>query len=476
MKNSLNRTIEVLRSLGISILLIAAATALRVWPLDMLGDRFIWSSFYPAVVLAALYGGFVSGIFTMILSCIITYYGWHYFSGRNFLEDNAGWAGMLVFILNGILISVVAEVLRRTKNKTLKAKKELEERNAQINAISDNLPDSFIYQATTGKDGIPKLIYVSNGAEKFIQKKAEEIVQNPEFLYQFIWEEDREMFIKARNKAAEKTFTLNIDVRFYRTDGECGWANIHSKPRRKEDGTYIWDGLFSDITYRVLLEKELNRQQLRSQQLLMEMSIQEHEHEKSQVAYELHEQINQLLIATKIQLDLLRQKKGSTENTVQQSISQVKLAIEKINLLFEAIDAPSFSELGLGERIEMLASDMLRQKKQEILLDFSPVVLNPLPDNLKLLLYRIIKNRLNYIGDHSGPCKVLISITASNSFLHLSVFHADHSCNSDSEDWSIDLRRIQSRVEFYGGSLTINLSGQGCEMKVSLPVTVSEVV
>jgi signal transduction histidine kinase len=477
MKTAGNRSIDLLRSLGVSLLLIAAATALRVWPLDMLGDRFIWSSFYPAVVLAALFGGIVSGTFAMLLSCIIVFYGWHYFSGRNFSDDNAGWVGMLVFILNGILISVVAEILRRTKNKILRAKKELEERNAQINAISDNLPDSFIYQATTGKDKTPKIIYVSNGVEKFIEKKAEEIVQNPDLLYQFIWEEDREMFIKARNKAAQKFFTLNIDVRFYKPDGECGWANIHSKPRLKEDGIYIWDGLFTDITYRVLLEKELNRQQLRSQQLLMEMSIQEHEHEKNVVAYELHEQINQLLIAAKIQLDLVKSKKELAENTIPDSIDCIRSAIEKINLLFESIDAPSFGDLDLSDRIEALATEMMIKKNHLVILDFDHAVLNDCPDKLKLLLYRIIKNRLNYIRDNPEPCKTLISISTSNNFLHLSVFYPDHYYPADPDSWSIDLRRIQNRVEFYGGSTTIALSDQGiCEMKVTLPMTITEVV
>mgnify|MGYP000887695410 CR=1 FL=1 len=43
--------------LGMTLLLIAIAFALRAWPLGSTGTRFPWLTFYPAVMVAAVYGG-----------------------------------------------------------------------------------------------------------------------------------------------------------------------------------------------------------------------------------------------------------------------------------------------------------------------------------------------------------------------------------------------------------------------------------
>jgi len=42
--------------------LVAAAAALRLWPLQALGTRLAWLTFYPAVAIGALYGGLFAGL------------------------------------------------------------------------------------------------------------------------------------------------------------------------------------------------------------------------------------------------------------------------------------------------------------------------------------------------------------------------------------------------------------------------------
>ena len=356
----LRATIKPFEPFILAFLLTSIAMALRIWPLDLFGDRFIWSSFYPAVVLSAIYGGLYPGLFSTLLSCLVCYNGWHSFSGHSFKEDNAGWVGMMVFVLNGILISIVAEALKKSREKNARVNKALEEKIAQLNALSNNLPDSFIYQVATNAAGIQEVIYVSNGVTKFIEGDEEQIVGNPRLLYELIWEEDRKLFVNERNKAAGEVRTLQLDVRFHKRDGTCGWAGIHAKPRKNDDGNLVWDGLFTDITRRVLLEKELNRQQLRSQQLLTEMAIQEHEEEKNQVSYELHEEINQLLAASKMHLERSKSKMNMADNIVATSVACMSEAIEKVNVLFESIDAPVFGLFGLADRIESLATGFSR--------------------------------------------------------------------------------------------------------------------
>jgi len=58
-----------------SIVVIALAASLRLWPLAALELRIPWVTFYPAVMAAALYGGFYTGMLGTILS-VLTVYFW----------------------------------------------------------------------------------------------------------------------------------------------------------------------------------------------------------------------------------------------------------------------------------------------------------------------------------------------------------------------------------------------------------------
>jgi len=48
----------------VAALLIVAASSLRIWPLQALGSTLTWLTFYPAVMIAAIYGGLAAGLLT----------------------------------------------------------------------------------------------------------------------------------------------------------------------------------------------------------------------------------------------------------------------------------------------------------------------------------------------------------------------------------------------------------------------------
>ena len=46
----------------VAVLLVVVAALLRLWPLQNMGTNLPYITFYPAVTIAALYGGRVSGV------------------------------------------------------------------------------------------------------------------------------------------------------------------------------------------------------------------------------------------------------------------------------------------------------------------------------------------------------------------------------------------------------------------------------
>jgi signal transduction histidine kinase len=116
----------------VAIALIAAAAALRLWPLQALGVRLAWLTFYPAVAVAALYGGFSAGLLGTVLSCLTLLYLWPVLGDRPFIQDSADWLGLAVFSVTCVMISFVAEAMHRARTRAEQAKEQLEAANIKL--------------------------------------------------------------------------------------------------------------------------------------------------------------------------------------------------------------------------------------------------------------------------------------------------------------------------------------------------------
>lgn len=108
----------------LALLLVISAAALRIWPLQGLGPRIPYVTFYPAVMIAALYGGLPVGLLTAALSASVILLLSP--TGHPFISDAGDWLGMAVFLVNCTMISGIAEAMRRAQAR-MKAAQELAE-------------------------------------------------------------------------------------------------------------------------------------------------------------------------------------------------------------------------------------------------------------------------------------------------------------------------------------------------------------
>jgi PAS domain S-box-containing protein len=116
----------------VAVVLIAAAAALRLWPLQALGARLAWLTFYPAVMVAALFGGFSAGLLGTVLSCLAALFLLPVFVDQPLIRDSLDWLGMAVFFITCTMISGVAEAMRRAEARAKQAKEQLETANIKL--------------------------------------------------------------------------------------------------------------------------------------------------------------------------------------------------------------------------------------------------------------------------------------------------------------------------------------------------------
>jgi Amt family ammonium transporter len=114
---------------GISTIAIVISLGLRFWPLQSLGTSVQFITFYPSVMLSALLGGFIFGFYSILLSTFAMLLIWPALIDQPVISQYADWIGLIVFLLNCLMISGVAEAMLQAKKKATAAKQQAEEAN-----------------------------------------------------------------------------------------------------------------------------------------------------------------------------------------------------------------------------------------------------------------------------------------------------------------------------------------------------------
>ena len=112
-----------------AFLLVALASVARIWPLHVIGSSLAWLTYYPAVMVVAIYGGLYAGLLATILSCLTVTFLWQLLVATPFIKVPGDYLGMLVFCITGSLISGVAEAMRRAQSVAITERKKAEAAN-----------------------------------------------------------------------------------------------------------------------------------------------------------------------------------------------------------------------------------------------------------------------------------------------------------------------------------------------------------
>lgn len=218
-------------------------------------------------------------------------------------------------------------------------------------------------------------------------------------------------------------------------------------------------------------EAEEAQQQHIQQKLINETSIKVQERVREEIGRELHDNINQLLAASKLYMDYAINKDGIRSEKLEQSRGNISRAIEEIRKISKALVAPSLGDETLEEVIE----DLLRDIRHTTSLKVKLVTYNyneaAISDEIKLALYRIVQEQMNNILKHANAGNVTISLTTANGEARLSIEDDGAGFDTSKNSSGIGLRNIATRASHYDGEVSIYSStGNGCTLEVMIPM------
>ena len=279
-----SRRPHTLRRTVVAVWLVATALALRYWPLSDLGYEIPYFTFYPAVTLAALYGGLYGGALSTLLSALTIYF-WQTGHDPNYLDRSISWESMVAFILNGLLIASVSEAMIQARRREAHAiqlgeqEKRLAEESRAIQqklAASEHRQRQLLESTPTGILNIDpvslEIQYANPLAERMLGYGTGELLHLS--VADLTHPEDRAFTAheaaRLKQGLAER---ISFEKRYLRKDGSSFWAENHVSSLKNLDGKIeLIISSFNDIAERKQAELKLQEQD----ELLREMSVLAH--------------------------------------------------------------------------------------------------------------------------------------------------------------------------------------------------------
>lgn len=219
-----------------------------------------------------------------------------------------------------------------------------------------------------------------------------------------------------------------------------------------------WVAVIVDITGRKRTEEALSK--------VSRKLIQAQEQERSRLARELHDNINQRLSFLAITLGGLKKEVPTEADQLNQQISeaveQVGDISKDIQALSHRLHSPKLDLLGLAAAASSFCKEFSHRQNVEV--DFQPAnILRTLPDDISLTLYRVLQEALQNAVKHSGSRHFRVSLTAETNQIELVVqdsgigFEPDEVIRGE----GLGLASMKERMKLVDGELSIDSQPQG---------------
>ena len=235
--------------------------------------------------------------------------------------------------------------------------------------------------------------------------------------------------------------------------------------------------LLSLLVTLLLFERSLRKKTAGSLRELSGRLINAQEEERSRIARDLHDDMNQRLGLLAFGLSQLSGKlpAGEAKSEIQELWQQTSGLSQDVHRLSHELHPATLEQLGLVAAARALCAEF--SKKQGVEVYFTEHDVPPqLPNHVSLCLYRILQESLQNIAKHSEAGVVKVELERGLDGVHLTV--EDDGIGFDPANQSrggLGLLSMRERLHLVCGSIRIDSApSQGTRVKVLVPNRVVE--
>ena len=221
----------------------------------------------------------------------------------------------------------------------------------------------------------------------------------------------------------------------------------------------------NDVTEKLRLQEELIQTKISRQKEISRASLEAQEKNSAEIGRELHDNVNQLLVASNLYLKNIQPDNDKDKELIEKSIGILNTAIIEIRKLSWSLVPPSLNDLSLKDAIEEL-SQILKLSGTTMEYDIK-INEDILENGLRLNIYRIVQEQFNNIIKYAEAKKVKVMMIHRVGLLNLEIYDNGKGFDTKEKHKGIGLTNITHRAETYNGKVNIESSpGNGCRIYI----------
>ena len=265
--------------------------------------------------------------------------------------------------------------------------------------------------------------------------------------------------------------TWEDEYRFKRSNGQYAWVHDRGHIIYNEKKAIRMIGATQDITDRVLLQDKLTSERLTRQRELTAAVFIAQENERAEIGRELHDNLGQILAATKMYMQMARKNSKNRRKYIIKSCDFIEDVIGKIRTIAKKLVIPGIDFISVVDNIKNLIDDLAKVHPVKIEFYTDGIDEEELDENLQLNIFRIVQEQLTNILKHAKATHAIIYLSRQANELRLLISDNGKGCNVLKDSSGVGIINIRSRAEILHGRVTIvSEPRKGYELKVELPL------
>ncbi len=204
---------------------------------------------------------------------------------------------------------------------------------------------------------------------------------------------------------------------------------------------------------------------------ILEAQLDMQEQTLKNIAQEIHDNIGQTLSLAKLNLNTIRPEKENAPEKIANTKELVSKAIADLRTLSKTLHTEAVLSVGLAEAIAMELQ--MIQKAGVFETSFRVIgIAAPLDPQKELILFRAVQEALNNAIKHSEATEIIVKLRYAPQELQVMVtdngkgFEAAGTNPSEGSG----MRNMRNRAKLIGGSLQIDGTKGGTEIRLTLPI------
>jgi len=271
--------------------------------------------------------------------------------------------------------------------------------------------------------------------------------------------QDLQACMDTYTQAFDRRESYKMEYRAKRNDGEYRWILDVGVPRFSKDGSFAgYIGSCLDITDRRLAEEALGS--------VSHKLIEAQEKERTRIARELHDDINQRIALATIELDQLKQSIPGLDNELRARISALGVRLQETSIEVQAISHRLHSSklelLGIVAASRSFCRELAGLHKVKI--DFAADdIQGPVPQDVSLCAFRILQESLQNAIKYSGAKRFEVQLRATSGGIELTVHDdgAGFDVDEAMRNHGLGLISMRERANLVKGTLVITSKPMG---------------